>query len=171
MTPEEKPHRQRLARILPATLHIAALRLAHAVRLRWWRIVRRRVRGCRVLVLDGADRVLLIRHSYGSGRWMHPGGGLGRAEHPVDGAQREVWEETGCRIEGALVLSRSDDPLSGHETWFVAGWTQDHPRPDGREIVEAAFFAVDALPQAIAPVLAERLPALVTAAAAARRPG
>ena len=63
---------------LPAPLHIAGLRLAHALRRRWWRLARllgrAPVRGCRVLVLDREERVLLIRHSYGERHWTLPGG-------------------------------------------------------------------------------------------------
>jgi len=158
----------RLTRLLPAGVHIAALRIAHAVRVHWWRISRCAVRGCRVLVLDRAGRVLLIRHSYGSGDWMLPGGGLGRREDPVGGACREAQEETGCRLDPAVSLGRTDDPVSASETHLVAGWTDDVPRADGREIVAAQFFALDALPRPLAPRLAATLPPMVKAASAAR---
>ena len=127
-----------------------------------------RVRGCRVLVLDGEERVLLIRHSYGSGHWMLPGGGLSRREDPETGARREVHEETAVLLHTALIIGRTDDALSPHETHLVAGWTEDAPQPDRREILEAAFFALDALPEPLAPRLAEQLSGWVTAAGAAR---
>ena len=42
------------------------------------------------------------------GRWGLPGGGLDEGEDPVDGVHREVWEETGQRIElGPLVTIQS----------------------------------------------------------------
>jgi 8-oxo-dGTP diphosphatase len=42
------------------------------------------------------------------GRWGLPGGGLDEGEDPVDGVHREVWEETGQRIElGDLVTIQS----------------------------------------------------------------
>lgn len=156
--------------LIPAPLHIAGLRVAHAVRLRWWRIVRPRVRGCRVLVLDAEERVLLIRHSYGSGEWMLPGGGLARREEPITGALRELGEETGCTLDPALPFGRIDEPASFYETHLVVGWTSDAPRADRREILEAAFFALEALPDRTARRLAARLPDWVTAAKAARPP-
>jgi len=155
-------------RLLPAPIHIAALRIAHAVRQRWWRLVPSSARGVRVLVLNARGEVLLIRHSYGSGRWMHPGGGLGRREDPVAGAVREAREETGCRLDPALVLSHDRDRAYGHETWLVAGWTADAPQPDNREILDARFFAPGDPPEDVAATLAARLPALVREAEAAR---
>lgn len=158
----------RLNRLLPAGLHIAGLRVAHAVRLRWWKLAGSRVRGCRVLVFDAEERVLLIRHSYGSGHWMLPGGGLAPREDPEAGAMREVHEETCLTLGATHLVGRTDDPLSQHETWLVAGWTMDQPLPDGREVLEAAFFAHDDLPAPVAPRLAENLAGWVTAAKAGR---
>ncbi len=158
----------RLERLLPAWLHIAALRIAHRLRVRWWRWSGSAVRGCRVLVLDPAGQVLLIRHSYDAGRWMLPGGGLARGEAPESAALREVREEAGCRLAPVVALFRVDDPASQHETWLVAGWSADAPLADGREIIEARFYPADALPGPLGRGLAERLPDWITAATAAR---
>jgi ADP-ribose pyrophosphatase YjhB (NUDIX family) len=159
----------RLEILLPARLHIAGLRVAHAVRLRWWRVARRRVRGVRVLVIDGTGRILLIRHSYGSGQWMLPGGGLGAGEDVLAGAARELVEETSVRLSDPILLGRTDAPDSVHETWLAAGWSDDHPVPDGREIIAAGWFAPSELPQPIGARFAEHLGLWVTAAQAARR--
>lgn len=161
----------RLRHILPARAHIAGLRVAHAVRVQWWRIARVTVRGCRVLVLNGAGQVLLIRHSYGSGEWMLPGGGLARGEDPLTGGLREVWEETRVRLDPAVELGCFTDPVSRHEAFLLAGWTADEPCADGREIVEARFFAAHALPETTSAKLRERLPGWITAATTARPAG
>lgn len=159
----------RLERLLPRALHIAGLRLAHAVRLRWWRFSGARIRGCRVLVLDADERVLLIRHSYGSGQWMLPGGGLSAHEDPETGAAREVSEETAVHLHRTVSLGRIDDPMSRHETHLIAGWTRDlAPQADRREIIEAGFFALDALPDGIGPRLADQLRGWIRAMQAAR---
>jgi ADP-ribose pyrophosphatase YjhB (NUDIX family) len=144
------------------------------VRRRWWwlawRIGGRRVRGCRVLVFDGAGQVLLIRHSYGSARWTLPGGGFARGEDPAAAARREVREETGCTLAEAVSLGLAADAaeMGLHEVHLVAGWTAGHPVPDGREIMAAQFFALDRLPQPMAARLAADLPGFVTRAKAAR---
>lgn len=56
----------------------------------------------RVLLLDGADRVLLF-HGWDPARpghryWFTPGGGLDAGESSVAGAVRELAEETGLRL-------------------------------------------------------------------------
>ena len=59
-------------------------------------------RASRVLVIDGVGRVLLFHgtdparpgHEY----WFTVGGGLDPGETPVQGAVRELFEETGLRV-------------------------------------------------------------------------
>ncbi|MFM5930855.1 MAG: NUDIX domain-containing protein [Novosphingobium sp.] len=158
--------------LIPKPVHIAALRTAHFVRLRWWRLTGKAVIGCRVLVLDHADRVLLIRHSYGSGRWMMPGGGLKRGEDVRLAAAREVAEEVALRPDPLYAVEYAEEGLYGarNHVHVLAGWTADQPVPDGREVIEARFFALDALPHDTVAHLAERLPGWITAAKAARQP-
>jgi 8-oxo-dGTP pyrophosphatase MutT (NUDIX family) len=157
--------------LIPAPLHRAGLRLAHALRKRWWRLARPRLRGCRVLAFDGEGRVLLVRHAYGSGKWMAPGGGLKRGEGQIAGAIRELGEETGCVLGNAREIVLAEEPLNGavNAVHIVAGLTGDTPRPDGREVIEAAFFPVDDLPHPMPAPLRARLPEWITAAKAAHR--
>ncbi|MDH6129178.1 NUDIX domain-containing protein [Kitasatospora sp. GP82] len=60
-----------------------------------------RRRAARVLLLDGADRILLFRGVDpavpGVAWWFTPGGGLEPGEEPRDAALRELAEETGLR--------------------------------------------------------------------------
>jgi ADP-ribose pyrophosphatase YjhB (NUDIX family) len=158
--------------LIPAPAHRLALRLAHAVRRRWWRFARPRIVGCRVLALDQAGRVLLIRHSYGPDRWMPPGGGLARGEDPLAAARRELAEETGCALHGAHLVQCLEETMhgAGNRVHVVAGWTFDVPRADGREVIEAGFFALHALPADLAARLHEELPRWITAMSAAHRP-
>jgi 8-oxo-dGTP pyrophosphatase MutT (NUDIX family) len=156
--------------LIPAPLHRTGLRVANALRKRWWRIRKPHLLGCRVLAFDSAGRVLLIRHSYGSHLWMPPGGGIGRGEHPLAAAARELREETGCRIDDACEVGLLDESLQGarNTVHIVAGWTADTPRPDGREVMVASFFAPDDLPDDMPAFLRDGLPQWITAAKAAR---
>ena len=64
-------------------------------------------RGARVLLVDPADRLLMLRiHDEAATRgpdpipatfWLLPGGGLRHGESPEDAARREILEETGIR--------------------------------------------------------------------------
>ena len=157
--------------LIPAPLHRQALRLAHAVRLRWWRVRRPKLAGCRVLALDGDGRVLLVRHSYGSGSWMLPGGGLASGEDPLAAAGRELAEETGCRLIAAREIALAQEYLQGakNHVHVIAGTTTDQPVPDGREIIAAAFHPADALPAPMARGLSEALPGWITATTTADR--
>ncbi|WP_433721517.1 NUDIX hydrolase [Actinoplanes sp. CA-051413] len=62
-------------------------------------------RAARVLLIDAAERVLLL-HGGDPARadqhwWFTPGGGLNEGETPVLGAARELLEETGLRVDPA----------------------------------------------------------------------
>lgn len=145
--------------VLPAPAHRAGLRIAHAVRLRWWRLTKPQLVGCRVIALDADHRVLLIRHSYGHDRWMLPGGGMKPGEDPVAAGSRELSEEAGCALHGARVVARFDTVHLGapNRVHVIAGRAVGEVRADGREITHAAFFALDALPDHAVQGLAERL--------------
>lgn len=144
--------------LFPAALHRGVLRFAHRVRLAWWRRTGAVVRGCQVIAVQhapgdaGLPCVLLVRHSYhASHKWMLPGGGLASGEDPVAAAVRELAEETGCRLANAAHFAQVDLPRGGwtNRIELVWGTTADSPRADGREILDAAFFPLDALPEAI----------------------
>ena len=151
--------------LIPAPLHRTTLRFAHRLRKRLWRMRKRRVIGCRVLALDHAGRVLLVRHSYGSGQWMPPGGGIGRGEAPIAAAGRELREETGCRLDAAAQVALVVEALHGvgNVVHVIAGRATGEVKPDGREVIEAAFFALDALPGEMSAGLRADLPGWVAA--------
>jgi 8-oxo-dGTP pyrophosphatase MutT (NUDIX family) len=62
-------------------------------------------RAARVILVDRADRTLLLRGGDPARPdlhwWFTPGGGLDEGESPAAGAARELFEETGLRVEPA----------------------------------------------------------------------
>lgn len=148
-----------LLKVLPAPLHRALYRVADRVRRQAWRIWPFTVNGVRVLALDSAGRVLLVRHSYGSHNWTTPGGGLGAGEDPVEAGMRELAEETGCMLSGARLMAVVDEPLtrSNNRVHVVVGCASGNAVPDGREVVELAFFELHKQPDAMRAGLAERI--------------
>ena len=157
-----------MLRLIPKPLHRVLLIQAHRVRLVWWRVRKPLLLGCRVLAFDDEGRVLLVRHSYGSGRWMLPGGGIGRGETAVVSASRELAEETACALEDPREVAVIEEPLAGtvNRVHLVAGRVRGRPQADGREIIAAEFFALDALPADLAQQLQHNLAAWVRKAKA-----
>jgi ADP-ribose pyrophosphatase YjhB (NUDIX family) len=144
----------------PPWLHRLALKLGHGVRMAWWRVRRPTLHGCNAIVANAAGEVLLVRHSYQTPRlWMLPGGGLERGERPEDAAVRELREETGCTLFEPQLFGTETVPLGGARNivHLVAARTEDAPRADGREIVEAAFFGVEGLPSRTAMAARRRI--------------
>ena len=149
-----------MLRLIPAPLHRLGLRAAHGLRRRWWRLAQVRLQGSRVLAFDALGQLLLIRHSYGSGSWMLPGGGIGRREDPQAAALRELAEEVGLTLVNPRCFAVEDEPLYGtiNRVHLFTGRAEGVLAIDGREIIEAAYFAPDALPADLSPALARGLP-------------
>lgn len=145
---------------LPRPLHRLALRIAHPLRVYWWKLAHVRTSGCRVVVRNAHGDVLMIRHTYYyPNEWMLPGGGVGRGEAPCETASREVREETGCRMTGAVLFG---EVVERHGGWInvvhlVAGTTRDTPVADGREIAEARFIALEDLPATVSRTWRDRI--------------
>ena len=148
-----------MLRLIPAPLHRLGLRAAHALRKRWWRLAQVRLQGSRVLAFDARGQLLLIRHSYGSGTWMLPGGGIAWREDPLDAALRELTEEVGLTLADPRCFAVEDEPLYGttNRVHLFTGRAQGVLGIDGREIIEAAFFAPHSLPADLSPALARGL--------------
>jgi ADP-ribose pyrophosphatase YjhB (NUDIX family) len=134
--------------LIPPSLHRIALRRAYRVRRWWWRWWRPNVRGVAVIARDGEGQVLLVRLSYGPPVWSLPAGGRGRREDPAAAARREFAEELGCELEEMRLVHTSEEPLHGalDTVHIFTAEVVGTVRPDGREVVEAQFFACDALP-------------------------
>jgi 8-oxo-dGTP pyrophosphatase MutT (NUDIX family) len=116
----------------------------------YWRIARGMTLGVRGVVLDGEDRVFLVKHSYVAG-WHLPGGGVEAGETFLEALRRELIEE------GRIELT--DEPVlhglffNGHVSrrdhvavYVIRQFRQDRLPEPNREIVACGFYDAAALP-------------------------
>jgi ADP-ribose pyrophosphatase YjhB (NUDIX family) len=116
----------------------------------YWRFARGMTLGVRAVVLDGDNRVFLVKHSYVSG-WHLPGGGVEVGESFRDALQRELKEEGRIEPIGEPVLHGLFFNSHVSRRDHVAVYTVSHFRQDrlpepNREIIACGFFAATALP-------------------------
>ena len=108
--------------------------------------------GVRGVALDDRGRVFLVRHSYVPG-WYRPGGGVELGETVEAALVRELMEEGGIALGEApelfgIYLNRVVS-VRDHVVVYVCRRCRQvkPPHLPNLEILEAGFFAPDALPQ------------------------
>jgi ADP-ribose pyrophosphatase YjhB (NUDIX family) len=116
----------------------------------YWRLARGMTLGVRAVVLDGDDKVFLVKHSYVSG-WHLPGGGVEVGETFLEALKRELAEEG--RIELAdepvlhgVFLNRHVSRRDHVAVYIVRHFRQDRQPEPNREIVACGFYGPGALP-------------------------
>jgi 8-oxo-dGTP pyrophosphatase MutT (NUDIX family) len=117
----------------------------------YWRFARGLTIGVRALVIDGAGRVFLIKHSYIAG-WHLPGGGVEVGETLMMALARELHEEGNIEITGPAPLfgvyyNRRVSRRDHVALYVVRSFRQSAPPQPNHEIVAHCFFAPDALPE------------------------
>ncbi len=134
--------------MIPSRIYQFAYKLAHTARTYYWRLARPTVHGCAVITRNKLGEVLLVRPSYGKMIWQWPGGGVKPDEDVVSAASREVAEETGLRVDNLHLLGQASKLLYGatNVVSIYSASADGHPKPDEREILNAAWFPVDRLP-------------------------
>jgi 8-oxo-dGTP pyrophosphatase MutT (NUDIX family) len=125
------------------------------------------VPGVRALIFN-SDGALLLEKQRLFGSWALPHGCIDVGESAFDALKREVKEETGLSIVSAAPFGLYSDPKysvtypNGDQVqtftvaFLVTEW-RGEPRPDGDEVAELRFCALDALPEPIYPIHVETI--------------
>jgi ADP-ribose pyrophosphatase YjhB (NUDIX family) len=97
------------------------------------------------------NQLLLVREK-ADGGWTLPGGWADVGESPAQAAEREVWEETGFRVEAKKVIGIYDANRLGkleffhaYKIVFLCELISGNPTPSN-ETTEVAFFSKDEIP-------------------------
>jgi 8-oxo-dGTP pyrophosphatase MutT (NUDIX family) len=103
-------------------------------------------RSARVLVVDGSERILLLRFANPDGGhgWITPGGGVGDGESIVDAAARELREEIGLTVAAAHL----GDPVAystGRVVWLDGLCRDDYfyHRVDAHDVDDSGMEAFE----------------------------
>jgi 8-oxo-dGTP pyrophosphatase MutT (NUDIX family) len=117
----------------------------------YWRLARGMTFGVRAVVLDPANRVFLVKHTYVSG-WYLPGGGVEVGESALQSLERELREEGNIVLDGnpslhGIFFNRRISRRDHVAVYVVREFRQLGVPAPNREIVATGFFAVAALPE------------------------
>lgn len=118
--------------------------------------------GARAIVHDVAgNAVLLVRHTYVKG-WHLPGGGVEVGETMESALRRELLEEGNIELTAppelkSLHFNNAASRRDHVALYLVTAFRQTSPRIADREIAEAGFFRLDALPEGLAASTGRRL--------------
>jgi 8-oxo-dGTP pyrophosphatase MutT (NUDIX family) len=140
---------------VPVTLTLRRLgyRMAYRVLQVFWFIARPSKQGVKCLVTCH-DRVLLVRHTYGSRSWDIPGGAMKRGEPPVAAARREMQEELGLGGAEWTEIGEIRGNVS-HRRDVIHCFRAEACEPsltiDRGELAEVKWFARSALPEDLGP--------------------
>jgi len=115
--------------------------------------IQRQTIGARGILIDD-NKVLLIRHSY-LPHWQFPGGGVDVGETFENTMRREVLEETGYLVNGAVelygVFHNIEATNRDHLAIYIArDFEIAHQFKPSREIVDMQWFDINELPNNIA---------------------
>jgi ADP-ribose pyrophosphatase YjhB (NUDIX family) len=118
--------------------------------------------GARGVVIDeAAQSVFLIRHTYVPG-WQFPGGGVETGHTVEQTLAKELMEEGNIELTGRpelfAIYHNAHASKRDHVALYICrSFRQTAPFLANREIAEARFFKLDALPEDTTPSTRRRL--------------
>ena len=98
------------------------------------------------IIFNDKNEILLFKHSYRSHSWSLPGGYLKSGEHPREGLEREIKEESGLVVSVDESLKTRTDRDTARLDMCYTGVLIGGDFQPTHEVSEYGFFALDKLP-------------------------
>ncbi|MEO5691231.1 MAG: NUDIX hydrolase [Candidatus Saccharimonadales bacterium] len=118
----------------------------------------------RVMLIDDASNVLLVRSWLSKQLWSLPGGGVERGETPEHASVREIKEETGFSIDKSslqFVTTLRNDQMRADLPIFLSRIKRKDfvplKFPYSFEIIDRKWFPLDQLPRGMTDYSAEAI--------------
>lgn len=100
------------------------------------------------IFFDDNNRILLFKHTYrDNNHWSLPGGYVKAKEHPKEGLEREVKEESGLIVSADDRLKIRTDRNTARLDIVYTGKYIGGVFTPSNEVKEVAFFSFEELPQ------------------------
>lgn len=123
------------------------LRLPSNIQLRIMRVVNDEfLIGLTGIIFNDKNEVLLFKHRYRKIQWSLPGGYLKAKEHPTEGLEREIQEESGLVVAIDEALRIRTDRNEGRLDLCYLGTFIGGEFKESDEVVQYGFFSFDNLP-------------------------
>jgi ADP-ribose pyrophosphatase YjhB (NUDIX family) len=98
------------------------------------------------VILNDKREVLLFKHTYRQVQWSLPGGYIKKGEHPAEGLEREIAEESGFIVSADEELKiRTDRSNARLDIGFTGMFIGGEFKPS-HEVSAYGFFTLDTLP-------------------------
>lgn len=98
------------------------------------------------IIFNERGEILLFKHSYRSHAWALPGGYLEAHEHPSEGLEREIKEESGLVVSIDIPLKTRTDRETARLDICYVGVLIGGTFTPSKEVTEFGFFAQDKMP-------------------------
>jgi len=98
------------------------------------------------IIFNDRSEILLFRHVYRAHAWSLPGGYLKSGEHPREGLEREILEESGLVVSvDELLKTRTDRDVARLDLCYVGKLIGGDFEPT-YEVAEYGFFTPENFP-------------------------
>ena len=98
------------------------------------------------IIFNDKNEILLFKHTYRTHSWSLPGGYLKAGEHPCEGLEREIKEESGFVVSVDESLKTRTDRDSARLDLCYTGILIGGDFIKTHEVSEYGFFTQDKLP-------------------------